>query len=69
MSAASPGASVNNVLAITGLVAPDQFEGELLQPDEAEPFSAFRRGVISESRVVEAERLVILTGVARIIEA
>jgi hypothetical protein len=101
LAAATPGMTVNVALAITGLPAPDRLDGELLQADEAEPFSAFRRagqevqvywrpttqivmgeaadlqlgalvrvrGTLGESRLVEAERLVILTRVARIVEA
>jgi hypothetical protein len=101
LMAATPGMTVNVALAITGLRTPDLFDGELLQADEAEPFSAFRRteqkvqvhwsrttqfamgeaadlqigalvrvrGPLGESRLVEAERLVILTHVARIMEA
>ena len=101
LAAATPGMSVNVALAITGLPAPDRLDGELLQADEAEPFSAFRRteqkvqvrwgattqfamgeaadlqigalvrvrGTLGESRLIEAERLVILTQVAHIIEA
>jgi tetrahydromethanopterin S-methyltransferase subunit A len=101
LAAATPGMAVNVALAITGLPAPDLLDGELLQADEAEPFSAFRRtgqevqvrwlpttliamgeaadlqvgalvrarGTLGESRLVEAERLVILTRVARIVEA
>ena len=100
LAAATPGAPINVALAITGLPAPDLLDGELLQPDEAEPFNAFRRaamavqvrwseatqfamgeaadlevgalvrarGVLDERHLVEAERLVILTRVARIIE-
>jgi hypothetical protein len=100
LAAATPGMAVNLALAITGLPAPDLLDGELLQADEAEPFSAFRRtgqevqihwspttqfamgeatdlqvgalvrvrGALSERRFVEAERLVILTRVARILE-
>jgi tetrahydromethanopterin S-methyltransferase subunit A len=99
--AATPGMGVNVALAIIGLPAPDLLNGELLQADEAEPFSAYRRtgqrvqvhwspttqfamgeaadlqvgalararGVLGERRLIEAERLVILTGVARIVEA
>jgi hypothetical protein len=100
LAAATPGMAVNLALAITGLPAPDLLNGELLQADEAEPFSAFSRtgesvqvhwsptttfamgeasdlqigalvrvrGALSERRFVEAERLVILTRVARILE-
>ena len=100
LAAATPGMAVNVALAITGLPTPDLLGGELLQADEAEPFSAFRRteqkvqvhwspttqfamgeasdlqigalvrvrGALGESRLIEAERLVILTGVARILE-
>jgi tetrahydromethanopterin S-methyltransferase subunit A len=100
LAAATPGMTVNVALAITGLPAPDLLDGELLQADEAEPFSAFRRtgqgvqvrrrpatqfamgeaadlqvgalvrvrGALGERRLVEAERLVILTRVARIVE-
>jgi hypothetical protein len=98
--AATPGMAINVALIITGMSAPDLLDGELLQPDEAEPFSAFRRarqevqvrwsptttfamgkaadlqigalvrvrGALDERRLIEAERLVILTHVARIIE-
>lgn len=101
LAAATPGTAVNVALAITGLPTPDRLDGELLQDDEAEPFSAFRRtgqavhvhwspttqfamgeaadlevgallrarGTLGEQRRVEAERLVILTRVARIVEA
>lgn len=101
LAAATPGMAVNVALAITGLPAPDLLDGELLQADEAEPFSAFRRsgqevqvrwlpttqiamgeaadlqigalvrvrGTLGERRLVDAERLVILTRVARIVEA
>jgi tetrahydromethanopterin S-methyltransferase subunit A len=101
LAAAKSGMSVNVALAITGLPARDLLNGELLQADEAEPFSAFRRtgqevqvrwsptvqfamgeaadlqvgalvrvrGTLGEDRRVEAERIVILTQVARIIEA
>jgi hypothetical protein len=100
LAAATPGMAVNVALAITGLPAPDLLDGELLQADEAEPFSAFRRtrqevqvrwppttqiamgevadlhigalvrvrGTLGERRLVDAERLVILTRVARIVE-
>jgi tetrahydromethanopterin S-methyltransferase subunit A len=100
LAAATPGMTVNVALAITGLPAPDLLDGGLLQADEAEPFSAFRRteqkvqvrwspttqfamgeaadlqvgalvrarGALDERRLVEAERLVILTHVARIVE-
>jgi tetrahydromethanopterin S-methyltransferase subunit A len=100
LAATTPGMTVNVALAITGLPAPDLFFGELLQADEAEPFSAFRhtgqevqvhwmpttqiamgeaadlqigavvrvRGTLGERRRVDAERLVILTRVARIVE-
>jgi tetrahydromethanopterin S-methyltransferase subunit A len=101
LAAATPGMAVNVALAITGLPAPYVLDGELLQADEAEPFSIFRhtdqevqvhwlpttriamgeaadlhigalvrvRGTLGERRLVEAERLVILTRVARIVEA
>jgi tetrahydromethanopterin S-methyltransferase subunit A len=101
LAAATPGMSVSVALAITSISAPDLLDGELLQSDEAEPFSAFRRtgraiqvrwspasqiamgevadlavgalvrarGTLGESRLVEADRLVILTRVAHIIEA
>lgn len=100
LAAATPGASVNVALAITGVPAPDLLDGELLEADEADPFSAYRhsgqrvqvrwlpttqivmgeaadlqvgalvrvRGTLGENRLIEAERLVILTRVARIIE-
>jgi tetrahydromethanopterin S-methyltransferase subunit A len=100
LAATAPGMTVNVALAITGLPAQDQLDGELLQPDKAEPFNAFRRtglriqirwapatqfamgeaadlepgalvrarGPLAESRLIEAERLVILTRVARIVE-
>jgi tetrahydromethanopterin S-methyltransferase subunit A len=100
LAAATPGMTVNVALAITGLPAPDRLDGELLQADEAEPFSAFRRtgqevqvrwspstqfamgeaadlqvgalvrvrGTLGERRLVDAERLVMLTRVARIVE-
>jgi hypothetical protein len=100
LAVATPGMPVNVALAITGLPAPDLLDGELLQPDEVEPFSAFRRagqemqvrwspitqfamgetadlqigarvrvrGALGERRLIEAERLVILTHVARIVE-
>jgi tetrahydromethanopterin S-methyltransferase subunit A len=100
LAAATPGMTVNIALAITGLPAPDLLDGELLQPDEAEPFGAYRRteqnaqihwnpatqfamgaaadlqvgalvrarGTLGQSGLVEAERLVILTQVARILE-
>ncbi|HEX3269128.1 MAG TPA: hypothetical protein VHR15_00670 [Ktedonobacterales bacterium] len=98
--AATPGTTVNVALIITGLPAPDLLDGELLQADKAEPFSAFRRtvqkvqvhwspatqfamgeaadlqigalirvrGALGERHLVEAERLVILTRAARILE-
>jgi tetrahydromethanopterin S-methyltransferase subunit A len=101
LAAATPGLTVNVALAITGLPAPDLLDGELLQADEAEPFSAFRRasqsiqvhwnaltqfamgeaadlqvgalvrarGALGDGRLIEAERLVILTHSARIVEA
>lgn len=101
LEAATPGMAVNVALAITGLPALDLLDGEFLQADEAEPFSAFRRtgqeiqvrwlptteiamgeaadlqigalvrvrGTLGERRLVDAERLVILTRVARIVEA
>ncbi|HEY7833577.1 MAG TPA: hypothetical protein VIG30_08420 [Ktedonobacterales bacterium] len=101
LAAATPGMAVNVALVITSLPAPDRIDGDLLQADEAEPFSAFRRtgqpvqvhwssatqfamgvaadlqigalvrvrSTLGESRLLEAERLVILTHVARIIEA
>ncbi len=100
LAAATVDVSVNVALAITRLPVPDLFDGELLQADEAEPFSAFRRtaqevqvrwnptaqfamgeasdlkigalvrvrGTLGEDRRVDAERIVILTQVARIIE-
>jgi tetrahydromethanopterin S-methyltransferase subunit A len=100
LTAATPGMVVNVALAITAMPAPDLLDGELLQADEAEPFSAFRRtgqevqvrwspttqfamgeaadlqigalvrvrGTLGEGRQIEAERLVILTRVARIVE-
>jgi tetrahydromethanopterin S-methyltransferase subunit A len=42
LAAATPGMAINIALIITGLPAPDLLDGELLQPDEAEPFSAYR---------------------------
>ena len=100
LAAATPGMTVNVALIITGLPAPDLLDGELLQPDEAEPFGAYRhteqkveirwspttqfamgeaadlqvgglvrvRGVLGANRLIGAERLVILTQVARIVE-
>lgn len=100
LAAATLGMSVNVALAITALPAQDLLDCELLQADEAEPFSAFQRteqkvqirwspttqfamgeaadlqigalarvrGTLGERRLVEAERLVILTHVARIVE-
>jgi tetrahydromethanopterin S-methyltransferase subunit A len=97
----TPGMAVNVALSISGLPAPDLLAGVLLQADEAEPFSAFRRtgqsvqirwspttqfamgeaadlqvgglvrarGILGDGRLIEAERLVILTHVARIVEA
>jgi tetrahydromethanopterin S-methyltransferase subunit A len=99
-AAATPGTTVNVAFVINGLPISDLLDGELLQADEAEPFSAFRpteekvqvrwspttqfamgeaadlqigalarvRGTLVESRLIEAERLVILTHVARIVE-
>jgi tetrahydromethanopterin S-methyltransferase subunit A len=99
-AAATPGTAVNVALAITGLLAPDRLDGKLLQADEAEPFSVYRRteqevqvqwspttqfamgeaadlqigglvrarGTLGESRLIDAERLVILTSVARILD-
>lgn len=101
LAAATPGMPVNVALAITSLPAPDRLDGELLQSDEAEPFSAYRRteqpvqirwspstqfamgeaadlevgalvrarGTLGQGRLIEAERLVILTRAVRIIEA
>jgi tetrahydromethanopterin S-methyltransferase subunit A len=100
LAAANPGMAVSVALTITGLPAPDLLDGEVLEADEAEPFSAYRRtvqevhihwspttqfamgeaadlqmgalvrvrGTLGERRLIEAERLVILTHVARIIE-
>jgi tetrahydromethanopterin S-methyltransferase subunit A len=100
LAAATPGMAVNLALAITGLPTPGLLDGELLQVDEAEPFSVFHRteqkvqvhwspttqfamgeaadlqigalvrvrGALGERRLVEVERLVILTHVARIVE-
>jgi tetrahydromethanopterin S-methyltransferase subunit A len=100
LAAAKPGIMVNLALAITDLPTPDLLDGDLLEADEAEPFSAFRRteqeiqvhwtpttqfamgeavdlqvgalvrvrGALGASRRVDAERLVILTCVARIVE-
>jgi tetrahydromethanopterin S-methyltransferase subunit A len=100
LQAAAPGDQVNVVLAVSELPAPDLLGGVLLEADEAEPFSAFRRtshplrirwtpattfamgeaadlqpgalvrarGPLVASDLVDAERLVILTHVARIIE-
>jgi tetrahydromethanopterin S-methyltransferase subunit A len=100
LAVATPSMAVNFALIITRLPAPDQLDGELLQADEAEPFSVFRRtgqgvqvhwnptiqfamgeaadlqigalvrvrGTLGERRLVQAERLVILTRVARIVE-
>jgi hypothetical protein len=101
LAAAIPGMAVNVALAVTGLPGPDLIDGELLQADEAEPSSAYRRtgqpiqahwspitqfamggatdvqigalirvrGTLSESRLIDAGRLVILTQVARIVQA
>jgi tetrahydromethanopterin S-methyltransferase subunit A len=101
LAALTPGMAVNVALVIISLPAPDLLDGELLQADGAEPFSAFRRtsqsirvhwspttqfamgeaadlqvgalvrarGALGDGRVIEAERLVILTHVARIVEA
>jgi tetrahydromethanopterin S-methyltransferase subunit A len=101
LAALTPGMAVNVALSISGLPAPDLLAGALLQADEAEPFSAFRRtgrlvqvrwspttqfamgeasdlqvgalvrarGTLGDGRLIEAERLVILTDVARIVEA
>jgi tetrahydromethanopterin S-methyltransferase subunit A len=100
LAALTLGMAVNVALSISGLPAPDLIDGELLQPDEAEPFGVFRRagqkvqvhwgpttqfamgeaadlqvgavvrarGTLGDGRVIEAERLVILTHVARIVE-
>src|SRR5262249_47380707 len=96
----APGAEVDVVLAVTDLPAPHLLGGILLEADEAEPFSAYRRtqqrlqirwtpatqfamgeaadlqvgallrarGGLAEGPLVDAQRLVILTRVARIIE-
>jgi hypothetical protein len=101
LAALKPGMDVNVALSISGLPAADLINGELLQPDEAEPFNAFRRagqnvqvhwgpttqfamgeaadlqadalvrarGTLGDDRLIEAGRLVILTHVARIVEA
>jgi hypothetical protein len=101
LAALTPGMDVNVALAISGLPAPDLLDGELLEADEAEPFSAFRRteqsaqvrwsptttfamgeatdlqvgalvrarGTLGDGRLIVVERLVILTHVARIVEA
>jgi tetrahydromethanopterin S-methyltransferase subunit A len=101
LAAATPGMAANVALAIRSLPLPDLLDGELLQPDEAEPFSAYRRtrqsvqirwspttqfamggaadlqvgalvrarGMLGDGRLIEAERLVILTHVARIVGA
>jgi tetrahydromethanopterin S-methyltransferase subunit A len=98
--ATTPGTEVNVVMAVTDLSSPDLLGGVLLEADEAEPFSAFRRtaqrlrirwmpetrivmgtvddiqagalvrarGVLGEGLLVDAQGLVILTHVARIIE-
>lgn len=100
LQTASPGASVDVVLAVTDLPAPDLLGGMILEGDEADPFSAFRRtlqriqirwaamtriamgeaadlqvgglvrarGTLGQDSVVDAQSLVILTRVARIIE-
>jgi tetrahydromethanopterin S-methyltransferase subunit A len=96
----APGEAANVALSVTDLPAPDLLGGMLLEPDEAEPFSAFRRtagrvrvrwspatqivmggaadlevgalvrarGTLGEGHLVEAERIAILTRVARIVE-
>jgi tetrahydromethanopterin S-methyltransferase subunit A len=101
LAAATPGMMVNVALTITSLPTSNLLQGELLQPDDAEPFSAFRRtrqsvqvrwspttqfamgeaadlqvgalvrarGTLGDGRLIAAERLVILTHVARIVEA
>jgi hypothetical protein len=100
LQATAPGTPVDIVMAVTELPAADLLGGLLLESDEAEPFSAFRRtgepfrsrwtpatrivmggaddlqvgalvrahGPLVEDRLVEAERIAILTHVARIIE-
>jgi hypothetical protein len=101
LATATLGMAVNVALTITSQPTSNLLQGELLQPDDAEPFSAFRRtrqsvqvrwspttqfamgeaadlqvgalvrarGALGEGRLIEAERLVILTSVARIVEA
>jgi len=43
LAAATEGMAINIAIAITALPTPDLIDGELLQADEAEPFSAFLR--------------------------
>jgi hypothetical protein len=95
------GAVVDVVIAVTETPEPNVFVGTLLEPDEAEPFSAFRRttqrasihrapespiimggpddlqigallrarGVLRDGNAIDAERVVILTRVGRVVDA
>jgi hypothetical protein len=99
LQSAAPGAEVSVALAVTDLPAPDLLAGTLLEADEAEPFSAYRRtahplrvrwtpaaqfvmgdstdlrpgalirvrGDFHDGPLIEAQRLVILTSVARLV--
>lgn len=99
--ASAPGAMIDVVVAVTQLTASDQLVGTLLEPDAADPFSAFRRtqqllrihwtsatkmimgvaadvqvgallrvrGTLGDDRALDAQQLVILTRVGRIVES
>lgn len=43
LQATAPGTTVDVVMAVNGLPAPDVLDGMFLESDEAEPFSAYRR--------------------------
>jgi tetrahydromethanopterin S-methyltransferase subunit A len=100
LQATQSGAVVDVVIVVTQTPEPNVYVGTLLEPDEAEPFNAFRRtarqvsvhrapespiimggpddfhigalirakGVLREGNQVDAERVVILTRVGRIVE-
>jgi len=101
VQATAPGTVIDVAVLVTQLPAPDQLVGTLLEPDAADPFSAFRRtsqvlhvhwtpatkvimgvaadvqvgallrlrGTLGDDRTFDAQQLVILTRVGRIVES
>lgn len=101
LRATPTGAVVDVVIAVTETPEPNVFVGTLLEPDEAEPFSAFRRtgqqvsihrapespiimggpddlqigallrarGALRDGNAIDAERVVILTRVGRVVDS